>query len=106
MGIFSNLFGSSDTTTQYIYVENTAVDARIGMWAMTDQGVGIVIDTNKIVLVDDDGTNKMVIVDDKAVPQVVDVTEIVQAFIEDIPVVRRGTEAAMIGYGYKHKEQA
>lgn len=107
MGILSflNGGGSTNTTTprnvEYVYIDTA--DVRAGMWAITEAGVGIVVGPNRIVLTDADGTNKMVLEGDKAVVMEVEVDEIVQACIEDIPECRRGTEDAMLSYGYKHR---
>jgi hypothetical protein len=77
---------------------------RLGMWVITDKGVGILSANNEVVLVKEDGTNKLVVEGDKAVPEKITVDTITQANIEDIPVSRRPNTGALYTLGYKHKE--
>lgn len=109
MGLFNKLFSQNTDTTEQVVEPTSPVliptarveDVRIGMWVLTDEGVGILTDNDEVTLVKEDGTTKMVLVEDVAVPHKVTVTTITQATIEQIPVSRRGSTEFMYSLGYR-----
>ncbi len=94
------------------FVDRASLDSaglRMGMWAMTDEGVGVITGClaggiGEVTLAKADGSTKMTLsADDKAVPHIVrgDVTTLKRARIDEIPEARRPDIDRLISMGYQ-----